>query len=142
MIKLDPDRAVRNEQFQIQMNVQEHVKTAQDFLNAADREFAAGDHLQGSEKLWGAASHAVMAAAQQNGWPYGSHRAMKSTARRLAEQHEEPLLLGGFVSAEKFHANFYHDFMEDFELDGDRPLVRDFVHRMIALLPSNGAKPE
>ena len=122
------------------MRIQEHIETAQGFLEAADRELAAGDHLQASEKLWGAASHAVMAAAQQHGWPYGSHRAMKNAAQQLAERYEDPLLLGGFVSAEKFHANFYHDFMEDFELNGDRPLVRDFVHRVIALLPANGAK--
>ncbi len=123
------------------MLIQDHIETAQSFLEAADREFAQGDHLQASEKLWGAASHAVMAVAQQHGWPYGSHRAMKTAARLLAEQYDDPLLIGGFVSAEKFHANFYHDFMEDFELDGDRPLVRDFVHRVIALLPGNGANP-
>ena len=123
------------------MQIQEHIEIAQSFLEAADREFAAGDHLQASEKLWGAASHAVMAAAQQHGWPYGSHRAMKTVARHLAERYDDPFLLGGFAFAEKFHANFYHDFMEDFDLEGDRPLVSDFVHRVIALLPQNGARP-
>ena len=126
----------------VSMQIQDHVKTAENFLEAADREFAAGDHLQASEKLWGAASRAVMAVAQQHGWPYGSHRAMKNAAQQLAERYEDPLLLGGFVSAEKFHANFYHDFMEDFELNGDRPLVQDFVNRVIALLSENGVEPE
>ncbi|MCY4653048.1 MAG: hypothetical protein OXC95_07775 [Dehalococcoidia bacterium] len=124
------------------MKIRDHIETAQSFLEAADREFAAGDHLQASEKLWGAASHAVMAAAQQHGWPYGSHRAMKTVARRLAEQYADPFLLGGFAFAEKFHANFYHDFMEDFDLEGDRPMVRDFVHRVTGLIPENGARPE
>lgn len=123
------------------MQIQEHIEIAQSFLEAAEREFTEGDHLQASEKLWGAASHAVMAAAQQHGWPYGSHRAMKTAVHRLTEQYDDPLLPGGFVSAEKFHANFYHDFMEDFDLEGDRPLVSDFVHRIISLLPSNGAEP-
>ena len=123
------------------MRMGEHIETAQSFLEAADREFAAGDHLQASEKLWGAASHAIMAAAQEHGWPYGNHRAMKTVARRLAQQYDDPFLLGGFAFAEKFHANFYHDFMEDFDLEGDRPMVRDFVHRVTALLPENGARP-
>ena len=35
------------------MEVQDHIATANEFLEAADREFAAGDQLQGSEKLWG-----------------------------------------------------------------------------------------
>ena len=124
------------------MQIREHIETAQSFLEAADREFAAGDHLQASEKLWGAASHAVMAAAQQRGWPYGSHRAMKIAADRLGEIHDDSVLSNGFGVAEKFHANFYHDFMEDYQLDADHPKVRDFVHRVTALLPENGARPE
>lgn len=120
------------------MRVQEHVETAWGFLEESDREFAKGDDLQASEKLWGAASHAVMAVAQERGWPYGSHRAMKTAVRRMAEQDDAPLLPGGFGFAEKFHANFYHGFMEDFDLESDRPMVRDFVHRVIALLPTNG----
>ena len=123
------------------MHIQKHIETAQGFLEAADREFSAGEHLQGSEKLWGAASHAVMAAAQRHGWPYGSHRAMKTAVDMMAEEYDDPLLPGGFGFAEKFHANFYHDFMEDYQLDADRPKIRDFVHRVIALLPSNGAEP-
>ena len=116
------------------MLIQDHVQTARDFLEASDDEFAAGDVLQGSEKMWGAASHAVMAVAQQRGWPYGSHRALKMAADRLAEEHDDLALRSGFGLAEKFHANFYHGFMEDFELDGDRPLIRDFVARVLALL--------
>ena len=121
------------------MRVQEHVETAWDFLEESDREFAKGDDLQASEKLWGAASHAVMAVAQQRGWPYGSHRAMKTAADRLGEIHDDSVLSNGFGVAEKFHANFYHGFMEDYQLDADRPKVRDFVHRVVALLPTNGA---
>ena len=116
------------------MLVQEHVQTAREFLEAADREFAAGDVLQGSEKMWGAASHAVMALAQQQGWPYGSHRALKNAVERLAVEHGDPLLAADFGFAEKFHRNFYHDFMEDFELDADRPKVRRFVAGVLALL--------
>jgi hypothetical protein len=116
------------------MLVQEHTQTARDFLEAADREFAAGDVLQGSEKMWGAASHAVMAVAQQQGWPYGSHRALKMAVRRMSEEYGDSALQSEFAAAEKFHANFYHGFMEDFELDEDRPLVRRFVVRVLGLL--------
>ena len=123
------------------MRVQEHIETARDFLEESDREFSEGKDLQASEKLWGAASHAVMAVAQQHDWPYGSHRAMKTAVDMIAEEYNDPLLPGGFGFAEKFHANFYHGFMEDYQLDADRPMVRDFVHRVIALLPANGAAP-
>ena len=124
------------------MLTQEHAQTAQDFLAVADDEFAAGDMLQGSEKMWGAAAHAVMAVAQQRGWPFGSHSALRIAVRRLAEESGDPALPGGFGTSERFHANFYHDFMErDDDFDFTKDVVRDFVARVLDLMDSspNGA---
>ena len=39
----------------------------------------------------------------------------------------------GFAVAEKFHANFYHDFMESFQIESDRPLVGRFVENVLSL---------
>ena len=112
----------------------EHVQAAQDFLVKSDAYFAEGDVLQGSEKLWGAASHAVMAVAQERGWPYGNHYALRQVALRLADEMEDERIRLGLLVAEKFHANFYHDFMEDIELDVNRPDAQRFVARMLALV--------
>ena len=116
------------------MVTEEHAQTARDFLEAADREFAAGDVLQGSEKLWGAASHAVIAAAQQRGWSYGKHGNLKTAVRRLYQESGDELLPRDFSIAEKFHGNFYHDFMEEYEVAEDRPFVRGFVERVLRLI--------
>jgi hypothetical protein len=62
---------------------------------------------QQSEKLWGAASHALIAVAQLRNLPHGSHRALKNAAQLLADETGDVALLLGFVSSEKFHANFY-----------------------------------
>ena len=115
------------------MHTRDHLRTAREFLTAADREFEAGDHLQASEKLWDAACHALTAVALQRNWPHGSHRALKKAAQLLVDETGDMALLAGFVSAEKFHANFYHDFMEDFDLDADRPTVKNFVERLLVL---------
>ena len=112
------------------MLVQEHIQTAQDFLEAADREFESGDILQGSEKMWGAASHAVMAVSQRRGWPHGSHNAMRIAVRRLSEEREDPFLRAAFGVAEKFHANFYHGFMEGEEREESITSVRLLVSRL------------
>ena len=115
------------------MQTRDHVRTAREFLTAAGREFEAGDHLQASEKLWGAASHALIAVAQQRNLPHPSHRALKKAAQLLVDETGDGTLHAGFAVAEKFHANFYHDFMEDFELDADRPTVINFVERLLVL---------
>ena len=114
------------------MATDERVQTAQDFLEASDREFAAGDNRQGSEKLWGSATQVVIAMAQQRGWDYGSHRAMKNAAERLTTEFNDPSFRYGFELAEKFHRNFYHNFMEDFELEVDVPQMHEFIERMLA----------
>ena len=122
------------------MWIMEHAETAREFLVASDREFAAGDLIQGSEKLWGAAAHAVIAVAQERGWDHNSHRSLKRAVTRLSRERGDPTLELQFAVAEKFHRNFYHDSMEDWERDVDRPHVHDFVARVLALLDSGNGR--
>ena len=119
-----------------EMTAVEHAQTAREFLVVADREFAGGDYLRGSEKLYGAATQAIIAICQQRGWRYQSHRAMKNAVTNLAREYDDAGISGGFLAAENFHRNFFHDHMEDYEIEADRPLVHHFVIRMLALLDS------
>ena len=122
------------------MLVHEHVQKAKEFLEVSDSEFVSGDNMQGAEKLWGAAAQAVMAIAQQRGWDYGRHYALKTAVQQLAAEcdGDNPLLgealVGGFNTAETFHANFYHNFMEDFQIEAGRPVVRRFVNRVLDMV--------
>ncbi len=117
-----------------EMTVQDHAQTARYFLAESDREFAAGDHLQAAEKLYGAANHAVTAVAQQRGWQYESHRSMKNAIYQLEREHGDPFITAGFATAEKFHKHFFHDNMEPYELEGEKLVVHEFVARMLAML--------
>ncbi len=117
---------------------EQHALTALDFLVKADRHFADGDQIQASEKLWGAAAHAVMSVSLERGWPHTSHPAMKRAAESLAEEYNDPLIASNFGIAEKYHRDFYHLFMEDEEWTTDRPKVRDFVDRVLGLLGETG----
>lgn len=87
--------------------------------------------MQGAEKLWGAAAHAIMAVAQEREWPYKSHRSLKNAAIKLANEREDPLIEAHFAVAEKCHIYFYHGIMEEWELHADRRLARDFVQRVL-----------
>jgi len=118
------------------MLIGEHTRTARHFLTAGDAEIAAGDILQGCEKLWGAASHAVLAVAQQRVWGYGSHGAMRANARMLSEEIGDAPMTG-FKAAEQLHANFYHGFMKDHEIDEARARVHNFVNRVLALIDAD-----
>ncbi len=109
----------------------EHRQIAVDFLAASDEEFERGDALQGAEKLWGAAAHAIMSIAMERDWPHENRRSLKNAAECIAQEYDDPLIAANFAITEKFHVYFYHRTMEDWERDSDRPLVHDLVRRVL-----------
>ena len=111
----------------------DHAAQAQVFLKQSDEEFGRNDVLQGSEKLWGATCQAIMAIAEQRGWSYGKSKHRSVVVDRLADECEESWLKSGYGIAEKFHANFYNDFMEDYAVERDRPVVHRLVERLLSL---------
>lgn len=120
------------------MLVRDHSQTAQEFLAASDREFAVGDTVGASEKLWGAAAHAIMAAAQQRGLEHGTHRASINSARTIADAADSELIRSemrlGISAAQHFHSNYCNRTMEPEDIEYDRPLVDRYVALMLALL--------
>ena len=117
-----------------EMSIIEHAETAKLFLQQSDAEFAIGDKLQASEKLYGAANHVLTAIAQQRGWKYNSHRDMKNVTQRLEQEYGEPFMTSGFTVAEKFHRNFIHGGMEDYEIAVDRPNVHRYIGRLLEVV--------
>ncbi len=87
--------------------------------------------------MWGAASRALMAVAQRRGWQFGGHRQMQIAVNRLENEERLSGLRGGFQAAQLLHANFYHGFMEDFQIEESRALTRDFVGRILALMDTD-----
>ena len=115
------------------MLAEEHAQTALDCLEKADRHFAEDDQIQASEKLWGAAAHAILSVAVERDWPRTSHPAMKRAAEQLSEEHNDPQITDGFAIAEKYHRDFYHLAMTEEAWTADRPKIRELVARVLAL---------
>ena len=109
----------------------DHAEQARKFLEQAEREFADDDVLQGSEKLWGAACQAVMAVAKSRGWDYGKSKHRSVVIDRLVDERGDPSLASGYSVAQKFHANFYNNFMEDDDIARDRPIVHQLVRQLL-----------
>ena len=106
-------------------------EAAVEFLGASDEEFDRGDVVEGAKKLWEAAAHAVTAVAMERRWPHEDRRLLKFAAVRLADEHDDPMIAAGFGIAEEFSRHQAPDWMEDWERDADRPLVHDFVKRVL-----------
>ena len=79
----------------------EQTQKTQEYLAAADREFAVGNSLTATERLWDAVVCTLSAVAQHNGWPHSNRDELYDVAVRLNEldDDEDEPLLSGFSSA-------------------------------------------
>ena len=116
------------------MNDKDRVKAARKSLTDADHQFDEGNDLKGSQKMWDAAAHAVIAVAQSRVWRHNKHRHLKIAVRRLARELGDANLELGFAAAERLHANFYHGFMNENAIARDRRAAREFVETALAAL--------
>ena len=130
------------------MGAIEHRQTARTFLREADEYFQLGDDLQGAEKMWGAAAHAVIAVCQQRGWRHRSHRAMNEAVTRLSaelrgtgDELNANILESGFVIASNCHVHFYHRDMDEnggggWFFDTAKKSIERFVDTMVEMSES------
>jgi hypothetical protein len=91
------------------------------------------DGSQGSRAL-------LNAIAEERGRPHYSHRDYAEIVERLSEQLKEPL--GPlFASAERLHANYYHNFLSPLNFKAHREQTLKLVEKLKALL-TQGNGPE
>ena len=102
--------------------------TPEQYLAAADQEFAAGNHDNGSELLYQSVVCALSQLADDYGRPGQTHAELKEFAGWLDEKH------GGngrharkFRTAESFHHNAKYRFFHPDDIDIIKPSVWDFV---------------
>ena len=114
----------------------EHASTALEFLAKSDREFDAGDDMQASEKLWGAAAHALMAFLARRGEEVPvTHAELRRAAHRLSVELGNRDFRRDFEHANDLHKHFYHRTWDDEELGERRARARAFVERLLPQTP-------
>ena len=97
-----------------------HPEASRRFMRHAKLEFKRRDLPQASEKAWGAAAHAVKAAAAARGLRHYKHREMLAAVSRLTRETGQGDLRRNFQVAESLHSNYYEGWM-------DTEMVRDSI---------------
>ena len=88
------------------------------FLEHARTCLAEGDRVQASEKVWGAAAHALKAIGEQRGWAHRGHANVLYIGEHLGREFDqEPLFLRCLSQAESMHINFYENQRDDNVID-------------------------
>ena len=110
--------------------MQKQLKTAQDYLDAADREFENANALAATEHLWTAITHTLTSVADKNGWAYDESN-LRPVVKKVAEMDDqvgEILLTSYFVAgsfSNKVHYGYFK--MEDGDSHWARRLAHEFI---------------
>ena len=85
-----------------------HWERSRHFLDLVDDELARGELEEASNKVWGAAAHAVKAVAEGRGWPHNAHTLLEDAVYRLInEEGAPPQLFGQYMMASAYQQRFY-----------------------------------
>lgn len=85
-----------------------HRERSWHFLDLVADELARGELEEASNKVWGAAAHAVKAAAAGRGWPHHAHALLEETVYRLIREAGAPEhIIGQYYLASHYQQRFY-----------------------------------
>ena len=116
------------------MEVRQCYQEALNLLPKANDEFAGGEILKASHTSWQAAAYTATAAAMHSLLPINEeHESLHNAAHRLAKALGDPQLSTPSSLAQKFLANSWHGFVQDYEVTPDRLTVKICVNRVLSL---------
>ena len=85
-----------------------HEERSRHFLALVNDELARGELEEASNKVWGAAAHAIKAVAERRGWEHHAHALLEPAVYRLVhEEHAPRELLIQYITASTYHQRFY-----------------------------------
>ena len=85
-----------------------HREQSRHFLALVDDELDRGELEEASNKVWGAADHAIKAGAERRGWEHHAHALLEATVDRLVRDEGAPMDLWlQYLTASAYHQRFY-----------------------------------
>ena len=111
-----------------------HRERSRHFLDLVDDALARGELEEASNKVWGAAAHAIKAAAETRGWPHHSHALLEETVERLICEESAPMDLWlQYLTASAYHQRFYGGPPPAHAIRAGRQLIAGFVQTLESL---------
>ena len=110
--------------------IESHTVHRDALLDHAEKMIEAGDRLQASEKMWGAAAHGIKVIAKARGWHFETHADAFVIAHHVAGLVGNDALWTKFLAMNSYHQNFYED---QVPLEGIRDSLGD-ARELVGLL--------
>ena len=94
----------------VSATVDYHRERNRHFLSLVDDELNRGELEEASNKVWGAAAHAIKAVAERRGWQHHAHALLEETVDRLVREENAPRdILIQYMTASAYHQRFLRE---------------------------------
>ena len=104
------------------------------FWDLVDDELARGELEEASNKLWGAAAHAIKATAEIRGWPHDAPALLEQTVLRIIrEENASPHLFGQYMIASAYHRRFYGGPPDADGIRYGKEIIAEFIRTLESL---------
>mgnify|MGYP000683947432 CR=1 FL=1 len=100
------------------------------YLEEANNFSKKGDFVQACKKYWGAITALLNAIGEIKNLPHYSPRDYSEMIEKIAEELNDPSLSSLFASAERMHANFYHNFLKKATFEELRRNVLKLIEKL------------
>ncbi len=111
-----------------------HAERSWHFLELVDDEVERGELEEASNKVWGAAAHAIKAVAERRGWSHGAHRDLEEVVMRLVDDEgAPPILYTYYTLANWFHSRFYGGPPDERMIRHGKEQMADFIRLLESL---------
>ena len=105
----------------------DHMAISRGFVDHARNELRLGNNLQASEKVWGAAAHAIKAIAIERGWRHEKHGYLFDIVSHIAKEFDRPDFSDKMAIAGFYHRNFYENEFGEDGIDRATNTIEQFV---------------
>ena len=111
-----------------------HRERSRHFLAIVDDELARGELEEASNKVWGAAAHAIKAVAERRGWEHHAHALLEETVDRLVQEEGAPMDIWiQYLTASAYHQRFYGGPPPAGAIRAGKDLIAQFIDTLESL---------
>ena len=111
-----------------------HQERSWHFLGLVDDELARGELEEASNKVWGAAAHAIKAVAERRGWEHHAHALLEETVDRLVREEGAPMDIWiQYLTASAYHQRFYGGAPPAAAIQAGKELIAQFIETLESL---------
>jgi len=116
------------------LEIEKRRKLADHYYDNFRKYYENKNYSKASEFLWGSLNALVYAIGMLHGVKVSDHGKVVDFIKELANVYTDKEIGEGLASAQRIHANFFHDFMDESMFEDDRKRTEKLLEKLVKIL--------